>query len=211
VRKGRRHAISMCKSYKRVLMLENTISAPPSDWTGVRSALVADILRSKPTLGHVLTLRVHGESMLPAVWPGDVVEIQSCLLEDVRPGEIVLAMRDGQLFLHRLLAPCTQDGFLLRGDSLPGADPLFPREALLGRLAGFADKKCSIPELALSPGFGAGLSRSIGLLLCHCSLLRRVALKLHSRRKAHPREFRNAVPSSAHRPASLVSGGRQAL
>ena len=181
------------------------------DCAAVRSALVADILRSKPTLGHVLSLRVHGESMLPAIWPGDVVEIESCLLEDVRPGEIVLAMRDGQLFLHRLLAPCTQDGFLLRGDSLPGADPLFPLEALLGRLSGFADKKRSMPELALSPGFGARLSLAIGLLLCHCDLARRVALKLHSRRKAPPHESRNAAPSPAHRPASLVSGERQAL
>jgi Peptidase S24-like len=191
-------------------MLQNTTIAPHPRWTAVRTALVADVLRRQPASGQVVSLRVHGESMLPAIWPGDVVEIQSCS-EDIRPGEIVLATRDGQLFLHRLLAPCRLDGFLLRGDSLPGADPLFPREALLGRLAGFADKKRSIPELALSPGFGARLSRAIGLLLCHCRLARRVALKLHSRRKALPCEFGNAVPSPAYHPASLVSGGRQAL
>ena len=48
--------------------------------------------------------------MLPALWPGDVVEIASCSLEDVRPGEIVLARREGRLFLHRLVGrfndPC---------------------------------------------------------------------------------------------------------
>jgi signal peptidase len=192
-------------------MLENTTIAPPARWTEIHSALVAEVLHSKPTSGQVASLRVYGESMLPAIWPGDVVEIESCLPEDVRPGEIVLAMRNGQFFLHRLLAPCTQDGFLLRGDSVPGTDPLFPLEALLGRLAGFADKKRSIPELALSPGFGARLSRAIGLLLCHCDLARRVALKLHSRRKVLPCESRNAEPSPAHRPASLVSGERQAL
>ena len=48
--------------------------------------------------------QVHGESMLPALWPGDVVEIESCSLEDIRPGEIVLAQRDGRLFLHRFVA-----------------------------------------------------------------------------------------------------------
>lgn len=191
-------------------MLQNTTIAPHARWTEVQTALVADVLRRQPASGQVVSLRVHGESMLPAIWPGDVVEIESCS-EGIRPGEIVLATRDGQLFLHRLLAPCRLDGFLLRGDSLPGADPLFPREALLGRLAGFADKKRSIPELALSPGFGARLSRAIGLLLCHCRLARRVALKLHSRRKGLPRESRNAAPSPAYRPASLVSGERQAL
>jgi hypothetical protein len=192
-------------------MLENTTVAPHARWTEIHSALVAEVLRSKPTSGQVVSLRVYGESMLPAVWPGDVVEIESCLLKDVRPGEIVLAMRDGQLFLHRLLAPCKQDGFTLRGDSLPGADPLFPVAALLGRLSGFADKKRCIPELALSPGFGARLSRAIGLLLCHCGLARRVALKLHRGPKVSPRDSRNAVPSPAHRPARLVSGERQAL
>lgn len=79
-------------------------------------------------------LRVYGQSMLPALWPGDVVEIESCALENVQPGEIVLAQRDGRLFLHRFLAPCPPNGFLLRGDSMPGPDPQYFREALLGRL-----------------------------------------------------------------------------
>src|ERR1019366_10100376 len=96
---------------------------------------VADVLRRS---GH-LRLQVYGESMLPALWPGDVVEIASCSREDVRPGEIVLALREGRLVLHRLVAPCTPNGFLLRGDSVPGPDPLFPSEALLGRLVRRAD------------------------------------------------------------------------
>src|SRR5208337_571164 len=115
--------------------LESDASAARSSWSAERSALAADVLRR----GGRLRLRVHGESMLPALWPGDVVEIASCSLEDVRPGEIVLARREGRLFLHRLVrrclvAPGTPNGFLLRGDSMPGSDPQFPPEALLGRL-----------------------------------------------------------------------------
>jgi len=116
---------------KHSLMPENVASAQRSSWSAEGSALVADALRRS---GH-LRLQVHGESMLPALWPGDVVEIASCSLADVRPGEIVLARREGRLFLHRFVAPCTPDGFLLRGDSMPNPDPLFPSEALLGRLA----------------------------------------------------------------------------
>ena len=51
---------------------------------------------------------------------------QSCSLEGP-PGEIVLALRDGRLFLHRFVALRTPNGFELRGDSMPGADPRFPR------------------------------------------------------------------------------------
>jgi len=101
-----------------------------SDTIAARSALAVDSLRASGRL----RLQVRGESMLPTLWPGDVVEIASCSLEDARPGEIVLAFRDGRLFLHRFLARGEFGGFLLRGDSMPGPDPEFPSEALLGRL-----------------------------------------------------------------------------
>ncbi len=112
--------------------LGNDASAAHSSWSAERSALVADALRRSGQL-HV-RLRVYGESMLPALWPGDVVEIESCSLEDVWPGEIVLARREGRLFLHRFVAFCPPNGFLLRGDSMPGLDPQYPHESLLGRL-----------------------------------------------------------------------------
>ncbi len=98
--------------------------------------------------------------MLPALWPGDVVQIACCKPEDVRPGEIVLALRDGRFFLHRLVARSQPSGFVLRGDSMPGSDPPFPLEAFLGRLVNHnADRV-----------FGPKWSRVLGLLLCHCSL-----------------------------------------
>jgi len=171
-------------------MLEDTTSAARLSWSAERSALVADVLRRSDHL-HQVRLRVHGESMLPTLWPGDVVEIASCSLEDVRPGEIVLARREGRLFLHRLIAPCTPNGFLLRGDSVPGPDPLFPPEALLGRLVCSATEGRAGSVPALRPGFGAKWSRAVGMLFCHCSVARRLALKLHSRRQASARQFRD--------------------
>jgi hypothetical protein len=138
---------------KNFLMLENAISA--ASWNAERSALVADVLRRSGRLRQSVRLQVHGESMLPTLWPGDVVEIESCSLEDLRPGEIVLARRDDRLVLHRLVAPSTPNGFLLRGDSVPGPDPLFPSEALLGRLVRRADRGRDGSPPALRPGFGA--------------------------------------------------------
>jgi hypothetical protein len=70
--------------------------------TAERSTLAADVLRASGRL----CLQVRGESMLPILWPRDVVEIARCSIADARPGDIVLALRGGRFFLHRFLARC---------------------------------------------------------------------------------------------------------
>jgi len=192
-------------------MLENTTITTAN---AERSALVAEALR----LSGRLRLQVHGESMLPALWPGDVVEIASCSLEDVWPGEIVLARRDGRLFLHRLVSTCKPGGFLLRGDSMPGSDPQFPAEALLGRLVSKADERRGVSGFRVRwfgvNWFGVRWSLALGMALCHCGVARRLALKLHSRQQASPRDFRNpeqGTELAGLRSAELDSGGLGAL
>ncbi|MBI3645809.1 MAG: S24/S26 family peptidase [Acidobacteriales bacterium] len=124
-----------------------------------------------------LRLQVRGESMLPALWPGDVAEVAACSLEEIRRGEIVLAFREGRLFLHRFLTRCEPDGFLTCGDSMPGPDPQFPSDAFLGRLAGVvrAGQTVSAP-VPLRPRL-----RILGKLFCYCSPARHLALKFHRR------------------------------
>src|SRR5271163_1525709 len=113
---------------KNFLMFEATASAARVDWNAERSALLADALRSDSDSRQSVRLRVHGESMLPTLWPGDVVEIESCALADVRRGEIALAHAEGRLFLHRFMGRGSEDGFVMRGDSMPGPDPQLPAE-----------------------------------------------------------------------------------
>lgn len=138
-----------------------------------------------------LRIQVRGESMLPTLWPGDVVEIASCSLADVRPGEIVLAIRDHRFFLHRFLA-FRQDGFLLHGDCMPAPDPQFPHESFLGRLVNCADSPAGRaqagPIFPLHPW-----SRAIGWVLCHCDPARSLALKIHGGGKQKVREIRSAA------------------
>jgi len=243
---------------KNFLMLEITTSAARSSWSAVRSALVADVLRGSGRLRLRARGEIHGESMLPTLWPGDVVKIESCSLEDVRPGEIVLALREDRLVLHRLVALCEPDGFLLRGDSVRSLDPLLPAEALLGRLVRRVDKErdasaqtaeevafqCPAPKgasdfdevavslkrypdtkqysdtkrgrvaacmAALRLDFGAKWSRALGMVLCHCGIARRLALKLHSWRKASARELRNLEPIAELTSADLGSAERGAF
>ena len=170
-------------------MLESTSIAPRSSGNAERSALLADALRRSGDLPARVRLRVYGQSMLPALWPGDVVEIETCLLENVQPGEIVLAQRDGRLFLHRFAATCPPNGFLLCGDSMPGPDPQYFREALLGRLVSRIDQGPGVSARVLRPGFHAKWSRALGIVFCHCAVARRLALKLHSYGKPLAREF----------------------
>lgn len=161
---------------KNLLTLDDTLSAPRANWEAERSALLGDALR----LGGRIRLEIHGESMLPALWPADRVEIERCSLADLRSGDIVLARREGRLFLHRLISASAPDGFQLRGDSVPQADPGFKPDALLGRLRSHQDNFfVSTPAL----------SRAVGLLFCYFAPARRFALELHVRRGSTAREL----------------------
>jgi hypothetical protein len=135
-----------------------------------REALAAEALRRTGRL----RLQVHGESMLPALWPGDVAEIAACSLNDARRDEIVLAFREGRFFLHRFLGPRGHDGFFTRGDSMPGPDPAFPADALLGKLTQV------VRAGHILPAPRRPWSRTIGMFFCYCSTARRAALRFHS-------------------------------
>jgi hypothetical protein len=187
-----------------------TVNTSLESPTAERSALAADALRASGRL----RLQVRGESMLPILWPRDVVEIESCSIAEARPGEIVLAFRSGRFFLHRFLARCRPGGFLLQGDSMPAPDPQFPDDALLGRLASREDRcadqrstgqrypaksrahtqfAASRPVLPLRPW-----SWAIGRLLCYCGPARRMALMLHA--VLEQRDNVQNVESACHNP-----------
>lgn len=153
-------------------------------WSSQRAALAVEALRC----GGQLRLQVHGESMLPSLWPGDLAEIEACSLNQVGRGEIVLAFRDGRFFLHRFLTRVLPQGehggFVTRGDSMPDPDPAFPSDALLGKLVGVERAGQSVSSsLSLSLSLAArSWARAMGVLFCHCSFARRIALRLRNSR-----------------------------
>ena len=137
-------------------------------WSAQREILAVAALRGSGQL----RLKVSGESMLPTLWPGDVVEIDACQAADVGRGEIVLAWRDGRFFLHRFLAE-RSSGFLTCGDSMPAADPEFAPDALLGKLRR-VERTGRQVELRCRPW-----TRLLGILLCYSGTARRIALRVH--------------------------------
>jgi hypothetical protein len=132
-------------------------------------------------LGMTVRIKAWGTSMLPSLWPGDLLTIQSANQGSVAPGDIVLVVRDEQLFIHRLLRIIDLPGgsqVILRGDALPENDPPAQVSELLGRVCRIERKhRIIIPQRKVRR-----VSRVLGTALCYWGGLRNLALRVHSAR-----------------------------
>ena len=110
-------------------------SGPASDAAhSLKCELAADSLRSSGAL----RMQVMGWSMLPAVWPGDTLMVERANLSTVSQGEIVLFVRDGRLFAHRVVANSRRDGGLqlvTKGDAMRSQDAPISEAELLGKVS----------------------------------------------------------------------------
>jgi signal peptidase I len=135
-------------------------SQPFDDAHAVKCELAGEVLRSSGAL----RLQVAGWSMLPAVWPGDVLVIERATTGEVSRGDIVLFGRDRRLFAHRVVAENLENSAILtRGDAMPGPDPIVRENELLGRVSSIMRKGRSIapsPTRHFSERMVAGLVRS---------------------------------------------------
>jgi hypothetical protein len=151
----------------------------PESGSAERTALALEVLQRSG----FLRLQLQGASMLPTLWPGDVAEIAGCSLAEVNAGEIVLALRDGHFFLHRLVSCSDKDGVVIRGDAMPRPDSAASAVAIVGRVARITRAGKIVSLSTRLPT----LRRAFGILFCYCGRARRVALRLHARRIAEVR------------------------
>ena len=91
--------------------------------------LIADVVGS---FGEV-RVKVTGSSMIPAIWPGDVVVVHRSDGVELKPGEIVLSMREEKLVAHRIVYIC-DDSVITRGDTLYSDDPPIGKSEIVGRV-----------------------------------------------------------------------------
>lgn len=103
----------------------------PSDVHALKCELAAEVLRSCG----ILRLRVTGWSMLPAVWPGDTLLVESAGPGTTREGDIVLFGVERRLFVHRVVKDLGDSRFLTRGDAMCAPDPIIDGNQLLGRVS----------------------------------------------------------------------------
>jgi signal peptidase len=139
--------------------------------------LAAEVLRGHGTVH----LKAWGTSMLPAVWPGDLLTIQRVAHDEVVPGDIVLVLRDNRFFIHRLVErrpgqDC--DSLITRGDAMPDNDPPAAAAELLGRVVGIRrGHRSFVPSRHISV-----LNFAIARMLCRWGRVRSLALNIHAAR-----------------------------
>ncbi len=120
--------------------------------------------------------------MLPTLWPGDLLTVQSVPWEQVEAGEVVLYMRQDRFFVHRIVSKnlTRGGGFLVtRGDCMSENDPPVGRGELLGRVTEVRRSgSIFVPVRTLSL-----FRRLLAWLFCHWSLFRQVGLRLVAYRR----------------------------
>jgi len=132
--------------------------------------LATEILRS----GGAIRLQALGTSMLPSIWPGDVLCIESKSGE-ASPGDIVLVARDRRFFIHRLIEK-RDSQWITRGDSLPQNDAPVAEPQVLGKVRAIHRQTGDvIPGRRVRP-----LVRALAWVLCHWDSFRSIALRGHS-------------------------------
>jgi signal peptidase I len=171
------------------------ITAPSGLLQTVRSSqqqeLVLEALRQTGSV----SIRAMGTSMLPGIWPGDVLRIERAAAARIAKGEVVLFERGERLFVHRVREIQTGSGsivFTTRGDSLPHIDPPFEESALLGRVTQVTRAGRDVPP-SQSTGWLDGLVSG---------LFRRPALH-HSLQRLHA--WRRRASEVLHASAPAVS------
>jgi signal peptidase len=141
----------------------------------LRLELAAEVLRD---FGE-LRFRACGGSMLPAIFPGDILLVRRDPVGGIRRGHIVLCSRAGRFYAHRV-ARIENRGkavrLITRGDALTREDPAVFEEEFLGRVTGLARGRTQI-ELSATPSPGG---RLFGGLLRHSDFLTTSLMRWHS-------------------------------
>jgi hypothetical protein len=139
-----------------------------------KNSLAAELLQATGKL----RLIARGNSMLPTLWPGDLLVIEKLGLAHAQVGDVILFARQDRFYIHRILrrdytpvGPC----LVTRGDAMPEADePVLPFE-LLGKVIEIesGDKRTPVPPCSW-------MRRGIGLMLAHSARMRGLALRCHA-------------------------------
>jgi signal peptidase I len=144
--------------------------------------LATEVLRTSGTV----RLKALGHSMLPTLWPGDLLTIAAQSIEGVQVGDVVLFMRENRFFIHRVLRKDTNGSvhtLVTRGDAMPEADDPVTAVELLGNVVSVAhnDQTVVVPHCSW-------LRRRIGLMFAHRDRLRSLALRWHTWRSGGGKE-----------------------
>jgi len=138
-----------------------------------RNNLAVEVLQKTGTL----RLSAFGYSMLPTLYPGDILTIMRETLGAIQPGDVVLFARDDRFFIHRNLRSVqrgSETALVTRGDSMPHRDEAIVASELLGKVIAIGEggKARPVPPCTV-------WRRTVGLVLAYSARLRSLALRWH--------------------------------
>jgi hypothetical protein len=142
----------------------------PTSKEGHKLELAVEVLTS----GYRLRLRAFGTSMLPAIWPGDILSVDPKPEQEIVAGDMVLVARRNRFFIHRLIEK-HDSRWIIRGDSLPHNDDSVPSCEVLGRVSLIHKKNRTIAANRRRPPF----NRALAWLFCYSETFRNIALRVH--------------------------------
>lgn len=139
-----------------------------------KQILAANVLREHGRI----RIAALGVSMLPSVWPGDVLTVERERVDNIEKGEIVLWERDGRFVAHRVSRRISAPGntcLVTRGDALSHEDEPVTSRELLGKVVSVERAGRCLPEVPKC----SSLRRGWGRLLSSWDRLRSLALRWH--------------------------------
>lgn len=163
---------------EKFLSAQLPMNGPSPSRDAVGMELVAETLRRFSEV----RLVAHGSSMLPAIYPGDCLTVQSFGEEVPRCGDIVLYKRAGKLCVHRLMNIFRKDAalfFVLRGDALTDYDSPVAACELLGRVTSLERRGKSL-KLSSAKGM---LRRAVRATVRRCEVVGLLLLRWHAMRE----------------------------
>jgi signal peptidase I len=163
----------------------------PSETHALKCELASEVLRSSGQL----CLQATGWSMLPTIWPGDVILIEPARASEICAGDIVVFNTSRQFVAHRVVATTRgRVGSTLhtQGDALPCQDaPLLCRD-LMGKVSMILrNGRCIKPRKTLRTS-----ERVVATALQHSEFAARVVIGLHGMRQASKVQFSQVQISS---------------
>lgn len=165
--------------------------------TACRHALAADVLQ---THGRI-RIAAYGLSMLPSLWPGDVLTVEQESLDSIAEGEIALFERHGQFVAHRVVRRNPSETHLVtRGDALQFLDEPVSAQRILGRVILVERGGRRLNRVPVC----SRLVRGLGLVLNSCDRLRSVALRWYGWRHQHSFKGRMAAAASPIQASPLA-------
>lgn len=126
-----------------------------------------------------IRITAWGTSMLPSIWPGDLLTVEPARHDEVVGGDIVLVLRNHRVFIHRVVGTREENGrqmWITQGDSMPQSDPAAFACDLPGKVVGIRRGGRSFaPERRMST-----IDSMLAWLFCHSDRLRNLALRVHA-------------------------------